>query len=443
MTSLLADYSILFVFLIIGFVIRDRLVIFQRLYIPASVIGGSLMLILGPQMLNLIVIPDSFSSMSSVLINVAITSLVFGVTVTKSKAMNYLDYGLILLGACGMQVFVGTAIGVAFSKVYTDLPPQWGAMAYFAFYGGHGNSATVGKTFEAMGVPGLSDVGLVLSTFGLLTAIIIGTVLINIFVRKGYAKFVKVVAKNEGRESVRGGIPENKRKPIGLTRVVNDNCNNLAFQLALLLLCIWVGEQIFAKGLALVIPSITSYLPSMVRGIFGAIIVWSIMVKLNLGHLVDKGTVSSISGTALEVIILSAVATIRIDIVTQYIVPLLAITVICTIATAYGCFFMLKKCAVDEWFEKFCMMFGLCTGNVSTGLALVRMVDPNSQSTAPEAQGVASGSFLFFIRLFPGLIPVLAVTNGLWSVMGLGAFFMIFFWSLAWILLRKRVAAIR
>jgi ESS family glutamate:Na+ symporter len=277
----------------------------------------------------------------------------------------------------------------------------------------------------------------------LLTAIIIGTALINIFVRKGYAKFVKVVAKNEGRESVRGGIPEDKRKPIGLTRVVNDNCNNLAFQLALLMLCIWVGEQVFAKGLAVVIPSITSYLPSMVRGIFGAIIVWGIIVKLNLGHLVDKSTVSSISGTVLEVIILSAVATIKVDLVTKYIVPLLAITVICTIVTAFCSFFMLKKCAINEWFEKFCMMFGLCTGNVSTGLALVRMVDPNSQSTAPEAQGIASGSFLFFIRLFPGLIPVLAVTNGLWSVMGLGVLFMLVFWSLAWVLLRKRVVAVK
>ena len=69
-------------------------------------------------------------------------------------------------------------------------------------------------------------------------------------------------------------------------------------------------------------------------------------------------------------------ATLDIDLLSTYIVPIVVYTAICcalTLAIALG---FCKLFCKDEWFEKAIMAFGVGTGNTATGLALVRAVDP-------------------------------------------------------------------
>lgn len=47
-SSLFNDLIVLFAFLLIGFVIREIFKPLQRIYIPASIIGGVIALIVGP-----------------------------------------------------------------------------------------------------------------------------------------------------------------------------------------------------------------------------------------------------------------------------------------------------------------------------------------------------------------------------------------------------------
>ena len=68
-------------------------------------------------------------------------------------------------------------------------------------------------------------------------------------------------------------------------------------------------------------------------------------------------------------------ATLDIDLISTYIVPIVVYTAICcalTLAIALG---FCKLFCKDEWFEKAIMAFGVGTGNTATGLALVRAVD--------------------------------------------------------------------
>ena len=83
-------------------------------------------------------------------------------------------------------------------------------------------------------------------------------------------------------------------------------------------------------------------------------------------------------------------ATLDIDLISTYIVPIVVYTAICcalTLAIALG---FCKLFCKDEWFEKAIMAFGVGTGNTATGLALVRAVDPDSNSSAPDNHGVYS-----------------------------------------------------
>ena len=51
------DLIVLFCFLIVGFILRELIKPLQKLFIPASVLGGLVALIVGPQVLGLIELP--------------------------------------------------------------------------------------------------------------------------------------------------------------------------------------------------------------------------------------------------------------------------------------------------------------------------------------------------------------------------------------------------
>ena len=74
---------LLMVFLLAGFVLREIITPLKKLYIPASMLGGILALILGPQVLGLIEIPEAWGSLASPMVNIVITCMIFGITLKK------------------------------------------------------------------------------------------------------------------------------------------------------------------------------------------------------------------------------------------------------------------------------------------------------------------------------------------------------------------------
>lgn len=60
MVELLKALALLSVFLLIGTFLRAKIKFFQNTFLPASVIGGFLLLILGPYVLNILKLPDTW-----------------------------------------------------------------------------------------------------------------------------------------------------------------------------------------------------------------------------------------------------------------------------------------------------------------------------------------------------------------------------------------------
>ena len=146
------DMVILGVFLLIGFIIREICKPIQKLFIPASVVGGVVALIMGPQVLHLVTIPKSFASMSGVLINLVMTAIVFGVTIDKSKIRNYVDFTVYIATTYGIQMTVGMVLSIISCSIWPELPKGWGIMGLFGFWGGHGTVGAAGAVFQELGV---------------------------------------------------------------------------------------------------------------------------------------------------------------------------------------------------------------------------------------------------------------------------------------------------
>ena len=244
--TMIQDLTLLMVFLLIGFVIREIVKPLQKLFLPSALIGGAVALVLGPQVLGLIEIPESWSEMATPMINIVLTCTMFGAVLNKSKIKTYAGAINLVLLTYFAQMFIGTLVGMGLGKIWTDLPYGWGVMTEFTYWGGHGAGASAGALFEELGVDGMVSIGLILATLGLIVAMLAGMVVVNYGIRKGYATNIN---KDESGKTVveSGVIPAEKQKSLGKATVASDAINGLAMQLCLVLLSMWLGRLIFTN----------------------------------------------------------------------------------------------------------------------------------------------------------------------------------------------------
>lgn len=416
--SLFQDIMLLCLLLIGGFVVRSFVKPLQKLFLPASVVAGVIGLILGRQVLGVIEIPETFQDFNGIMMRMIMTCVVFGISVNASKMFEHMDYALTNIFLYGAQMIVGILIMLACGLFASGMPEGWGILGTFAYFGSHGTVGAAAGVMEDLGVDGAVGIGMVLATGGLVWSMVVGMAVVNWGVRKGYATYVK----NPERQPdyfYSGPLPQDKRESLGTATTTPVAINPLAFQLGMLMVCYALGYGIF-QILIHFIP-VLSKINAMLYGMIGALILWPVMRKTHTDVYVDKKTLNQISGFCLEILIVSAISSLELDIVAKYWLPLLIhIVISCTLTTVF-CVWFFRKVGNPEWFEKCVMVLGTCTGSSPNGLALVRAVDPDSNSCAPQAHGVYNAIFWWNNLLTP-VLPALILVN-LWSVVGIAALF--------------------
>lgn len=414
--SLMNDLSVFCIFLIVGFLLREFIKPLRKLFLPASIIGGAVALIAGDQCLGLVTIPESFESVSGVLITVVTTSVVFGIDINKERLKSDIDYTLACNVMYGYQLLVGTLVGAALCLVWPALPEGWGIMGVFAYFGGHGTALVAADAFDQLGIDGTREIAVILATIGLITAMVLGMIVVNFGIRKGWSSYVQSPEKSDAGTRA-GVLPKEEQTPIGMEKVNSIGINSLALQLSFIMISIFIGSALF--GFLAKYISLFNQFPGTIKGIVGAIILWPLLKRLKLDGYVDRRSISTISGLALELVVLTAVATLRIDIITTYFWPILIYSAAIVLPMLVICVALCRGfCGKKDWFEKACCLFGMSNGNNATGLALLRAVDPNSQSNVAEALGVFMTVSLW-IQVAPSVFPMM-VTGSMWTMIGIG-----------------------
>lgn len=440
LNSLFNDFMLLCVLLIIGVVIRSFVKPFQRWFLPAAFIGGIVGLFLGQQFLGVIEIPSSFGGFNGALMRVIMACSVLGVNIDLSKLRDHLDYTFCNAFIFGMQITVGLLLAEGLMAIWTDMPFGWGILGVLAYFGSHGTAAAGGEILLDLlpqAAEGAVGVGLLIATGGLIVSMTVGMYIVNYGVKKGWASFVKEPEKQPDW-FYRGALPEEARQSIGEYTTTPNAVNPIMLHLGVVGVAYAMGAGIF-YFLIKAFP-ILQQLHPMLFGLVGGIILWPIMRKLNLAGYCDRRIFNLIAGLCLEIIICSAMASISIDLVTRFFVPLLVHVVVCCALTIFFAIWFFRKVRNPQWFEKCCMAIGTCTGSSTNGLALVRAIDPQAQSIAPEAHGVYNGLF-WWNNLFNPILPVMVVSYSIWLVSGLGVAFMVGAGVLAYLVFRKQVRA--
>lgn len=420
MATLFDDLMLFGLLLMLGFVLREILPPLQKLFLPASIIGGLAGLLLGQQVLGIMEIPESFGALSSQAMKIMMTCVPLGVTITAKRIAQHFDFTFANMIMYGMQLIVGTLIGVFFMRFWPGLPEGWGLLGTYAYFGSHGSAATAAELLEEQGAVGAMDIGMVLATLGVLFSMIVGMAIVNFGVRKGWATFVKEPGK-QPKEFYRGPLPEEKRESIGSTTTTSIAVSPVVFQLAVIAVCFKFGETLFKAGI-MFIPVLGKVSP-MLYGLIGALILWPVMQKMKFDRYVDKKTLTQISNICLDMMILGACATLQLGLIGQFIVPLAVHALVCCGLTALILFVWFKTINNPEWFEKFLMVFGMCTGSNAQGYALVRAIDPDNRSCIYEALGVHNAVFFWQYLLMP--ITTASIFISLTPIIGIGLALMI------------------
>ena len=395
LTDLLQSLGLLGLFLIIGMALRAVCKPLQKAFIPASVIGGFLLLILGPQVLNVLPVnPDWFSyynMIPGILIVPVVTAVPLGLRLQTKDGKGSGEFmknviPLIGIGICAsmLQFAAGYLTQVVFKGSYPDMYPQFGIELGIGFVGGHGTAGTLGNMLTELNLDYAATsqgVATTTATFGIVGGIVLGIMLINWAARN---KQTAVLSKPADiPEPMRVGFEKDitKQPSAGRETTMGSSIDTMAFHSAIIFLGCWLAYVAMKAAKAAGIPILKS-MSVWAYGMIIMFIIWGIMCKCKVDYLVDGKIKSRITSAFTEFAVIGAVASLPIKAVAAYIVPILVMVVLGFIVTVGALFFLSKRFLKGYWFEQMIGTFGMATGVFITGVLLLRICDPDGETPA-------------------------------------------------------------
>lgn len=423
LNSLLFYVSILGILLIVGVVLRLKIKILKKYFIPASLIAGFVGLILGPYGAKLFSdeMVGTWGSIAGILITIVFAPMLIGMKSSGGKK----DKGTTKLVARHLiYSYQGSLLQIAIPLIIAALilVPIWDLNSMFAtiievgWAGGHGTAAGMTEVYVGLGWEDGASLGVTSATLGIVIGIISGIIMINHGVKKGYTS----VLKNKDSLTIGAeddAIPVEKQKSNSVNTLNHDMVESFAFHMGLILIAVTIGwfmQQFLA--------SYVKGIPLFPLAMIGGYLVNFAISKTKYFHLIDVNTLKRIQGLALDFLIIGAVASIKIPIVLQYWAPLLILTVVTVAMMLWYFYYLGRRMFNEQWFENAIVHYGSYTGVAAVGLMLLRTSDPEMQTDSGKAYALRAPFYSPFLGggLLTALVPVLVVQYGA-LVVGLGS----------------------
>ncbi len=427
LTDLLKSLSLLGLFLLIGFVLRATIKPFQKTFIPASVIGGTLLLILGPQILNVLPTPkewfDIYSFLPGVLIVPVVTATPLGLKLNKTNKdvnvlKNVLPLAFIAMAVTMLQLAIGYFTNVIFHDQY-DLYQTFGIELVIGFVGGHGTAGTLGNMLSSLNLSywqTSQGVAVTTATLGLVGGILIGIVLINYAARSGKTSLLSKPANIP--LSFQKGFEQDllKQKSIGKETTMSSSIDVFGFHASIIFVACGISYFIIKVAKDLNIP-LLSGISVWAYGMIVMGFIWWIVCKCKLDYLFDAKVKGHITGSFTEFAVIASIASLPVKAVLSYFVPIMVMVILGYIITTFVLFFLCKRLLKGYWFEQMIATLGMATGVFITGVLMLRICDPQLESPALTSYSISYSitSVLYFVLL--SMFMKLPLTIGAFQTM--------------------------
>ncbi len=447
--------TFLCVLLVSGKILRSLIPLFQLLYLPSSVIGGLLGLILVNVFPTLI--PTAWlagiKQLPGFLINIVFAGLFLGASIPGLKkvwqlALPQFCYGQ--MQAWGQYV-LGIGLTVLLLSPLFGVSSAFGNLLEIGFEGGHGTVGGMASSMTQLDWSQGIALGYTVATIGMISGVVLGIALINWARRRGHLTQAKPPSSIAPHERI-GIYPEEKRPAAGQQTVIADSIDSLAWHVALLGIAVLLGWLIL-QGLTQTELAVRSLMqggespafiffrafPLFPLCMIGGLLLQKIAEKIRWAQLIDHGQMQRITGASLDFLVLAAVCTIQLDVITTHWAPLLILIVAGIVWSVIMLLWVAPRLFKQDWFERGIAEFGQSMGVTATGLLLLRTVDPENKSSAPAAFGYKQllHEPIMGGGLWTALALPLVFTQGALTVLLISAVFFILWLIIAWRIMRK------
>lgn len=419
--QILLDFSWASLLLLIGMLFRAKFKVLQRLFIPVSVIAGLFGVLVGPEVLGkfcpiYIHWSDNVSSFANPLLAILFVTQFIGLKFNKNMIKKCFLFFLISATVISAQVLSAMGLGRLFG-----LPDGAALLPFSGFYGAHGIPQTVAGIYKTLGYwsyDAASSFGITYATLGMLYGVIVGIAILNLGIRKGW-----VVAENTGNltdEEFKGILKKEHQFKFMHAYTSDMSFDPLAFHFAIVLAIMLVSYGLLNilhrvplfSGFAIYVPAI------LVSLAFGVVV-----KKTPMADLIDSESLGHVGSLALEYLIASAIATMKLDVILNNAGAILTIAAVGLILTTAILMILPKLWLKQNWLENAIVMFGAWTGSTATGMMLLRIADPEMETDAGPNLVAATPLWQISTQNFYLTIaPMIIVTAAGFRTLALGTF---------------------
>lgn len=432
--------GILAVMILFANTLRTKTII-KKTLMPTSVLAGFLLLLL--KEIKLVPVDTEFLEMITYH-GIALGFISMALRINKddssaSSGKTALKSGALIVSTYLVQAVCGLAISILFAiTIMPELFPASGVLLAMGFGQGPGQANNVGSTYEALGFQGGQSYGLAIAAAGFIAACVIGIIYLNAkkIIRKDHKEISGSVTIDTFQD--KNEIP------------ISSSIDKFSVQVALVLL-VYILTYLLIFSITY---TLEKYLPGVAKSI--SPLLWGfnfiigslvasickvIINKLRKNKVMNRQyqnnyLLSRISGVAFDVMIIAGIATINFDDISRWWLPFTITVILGTIITFIYLYYMSKKVFPNYQEEGFLSMFGMLTGTISSGILLVREIDPDYKT--PAANNLVTGSAFGIAFAVPILILISMAAKSLYMSVVVLVLALLYFFVLLAIILKVK-----
>jgi ESS family glutamate:Na+ symporter len=443
--------------LLLATLIRARVRFFQRFLIPNSLTAGFLLLIFYNYVAeHLGLTADHLGDLIYHLLSLSFVAMGLRNTPGRGAGKRVLSTGLMIMASFSFQALLGIGLTFLFILlIFPGMSPSFGLFIPLGFEMGPGQAYSIGIGWEQMGFTGAGSIGLTFAALGFLWACFGGVFLINLGIRRGWlsAEHREMLKAARVRSGIYGG---SERPPAG-SRLTTETeaIDTLSLNLGTVFV-VYLLTFLLLKGLTYLLSFAGAEGRELAVNLWGISFIFAALLALGTkqlfralkaDHVLDSGSLTRIAGSSVDILVAAAIGAISLVIVVRYLLPILVMALLGGLLTVGYVFWLASRLFDEHRFQRAMVIFGGSTGTMPTGLALLRILDPEFET--PAAVDYMYGSGVAFVLVIPYILAINLMMYGhtrgnplfYWALLGLILLYLVVFFILHRVLAGRRAFA--
>ena len=414
--KILIQIGIIFVAILTGNTLRRKISFIRSSLLPSSVIAGILIFIFKfIPYINEYINSAFMEALTYHCLGLGFIALTLKSSVKSKDTNKYavLDAGITTVNGYLVQAIIGLGLTIVLSlTLFKDLFYAAGLLLPMGYGQGTGQALNIGTVFATFGFDNGPSFGLAIAAIGFLVACLVGVVYLNIMKKRGQ---LKVQEQRIADNKLNTNIYATDEAP--LNESVDKLTINMGFVLGAYLITYliiwslsWLATNYLGNfGVKTIKPLLWgfNFLFGSVIAILAKIIIKKLRDKKIMTHTyINNYMMSRLSGLFFDIMIVAGIAAIDWQNLEGLLWPLIIICTLGGVGTFFYIKFICKKVFPEYEHEAFFSIFGMLTGTASTGMILLREIDPNFETPAAnnlvlqQVPAIAFGAPLLLLMTF-------------------------------------------